>query len=83
ALLLGDFNEVRSAEERLGSEFDQSGAQSFNQFISSSGLMEVKMEGYSFTWSLSSAAKMSKLDRFLVSEVLSRFTLMTQDSEAW
>nr|GEY13512.1 RNA-directed DNA polymerase, eukaryota [Tanacetum cinerariifolium] len=29
---------------------------------------EVKMEGYSFTWSHSSASKMSKLDRFLVLE---------------
>nr|GEY36831.1 RNA-directed DNA polymerase, eukaryota [Tanacetum cinerariifolium] len=29
---------------------------------------EVKMEGYSFTWSHPSATKMSKLDRFLVSK---------------
>nr|GEY11963.1 hypothetical protein [Tanacetum cinerariifolium] len=42
-------------------------AREFNHFISSSGLLEVKMEGYSFTWSQSSASKMSKLDRFLVS----------------
>nr|GFC08016.1 hypothetical protein [Tanacetum cinerariifolium] len=41
-IIMGDFNEVRSA-----------------------GLIEVKMEGYSFTWSLPSASKMSKLDRFL------------------
>nr|GEZ29477.1 RNA-directed DNA polymerase, eukaryota [Tanacetum cinerariifolium] len=68
ALLLGDFNEVRSADERLGSEFDHSGARSFNRFISTSGLLEIKMEGYFFTWSLSLVAKMSKLDRFLVSE---------------
>nr|GEU80083.1 RNA-directed DNA polymerase, eukaryota [Tanacetum cinerariifolium] len=40
----------------------------FNHFISSSGLLEVKMEGYSFTWLHPSATKMSKLDRFLVSE---------------
>nr|GEY87833.1 hypothetical protein [Tanacetum cinerariifolium] len=31
-------------------------------------LIVVKMEGYSFTWSHSSASKMSKLDRFLVLE---------------
>nr|GEZ70909.1 RNA-directed DNA polymerase, eukaryota [Tanacetum cinerariifolium] len=32
------------------------------------GLVDVKLEGYSFTWSHPSASKMSKLDRFLVSE---------------
>nr|GEU77836.1 RNA-directed DNA polymerase, eukaryota [Tanacetum cinerariifolium] len=30
----------------------------------------IKLEGYSFTWALSSAAKMSKLDRFLVTDGL-------------
>ncbi|GJS03117.1 putative RNA-directed DNA polymerase, eukaryota, reverse transcriptase zinc-binding domain protein [Tanacetum coccineum] len=36
------------------------------------------MEGYSYTWSLSSAEKMSKLDRFLVSEgILSAFPSST------
>nr|GEZ30010.1 RNA-directed DNA polymerase, eukaryota, nucleotide-binding alpha-beta plait domain protein [Tanacetum cinerariifolium] len=67
-IVLGDFNEVRSEDERFGSIFHQSYAREFNHFISSSGLLEVKMEGYSFTWSHSSASKMSKLDRFLVSE---------------
>nr|GEY65362.1 RNA-directed DNA polymerase, eukaryota [Tanacetum cinerariifolium] len=67
-IVLGDFNEVRSEDERFGSIFHQSYAHEFNHFISSSGLLEVKMEGYSFTWSHSSASKMSKLDRFLVSE---------------
>ncbi|GJV99272.1 RNA-directed DNA polymerase, eukaryota [Tanacetum coccineum] len=32
------------------------------------GLVEVLLEGYSFTWSHPSASKMSKLDRFLVSD---------------
>nr|GFA16594.1 RNA-directed DNA polymerase, eukaryota [Tanacetum cinerariifolium] len=70
-IVLGDFNEVRSKDERFGSIFHQSYAREFNHFISSSGLLEVKMEGYSFTWSHSSASKMSKLDRFLVSEGIS------------
>nr|GFA49058.1 RNA-directed DNA polymerase, eukaryota [Tanacetum cinerariifolium] len=78
ALLLGDFNEVQSADERLGSEFDHSGARSFNHFIYTSGILEIKMEGYFFTWSLSAAAKMSKLDRFFVSEgILSAFPSST------
>nr|GEV59447.1 RNA-directed DNA polymerase, eukaryota [Tanacetum cinerariifolium] len=67
-IVMGDFNEVRSEEERLGSLFNKSSARSFNHFISSSGLVDVKMEGYSFTWSHLSATKMSKLDRFLISK---------------
>nr|GEU64638.1 RNA-directed DNA polymerase, eukaryota [Tanacetum cinerariifolium] len=67
-LVLGDFNEVRSEDERFGSIFSPSSAQTFNHFIASSGLLDVKMEGYSFTWSHPSASKMSKLDWFLVSD---------------
>nr|GEX27491.1 RNA-directed DNA polymerase, eukaryota, reverse transcriptase zinc-binding domain protein [Tanacetum cinerariifolium] len=65
---MGDFNDVRCKEERLGSLFNPLGTRLFNQFINSSGLVEVKLKGYSFTWSHPSASKMSKLDRFLVTE---------------
>nr|GEU36894.1 RNA-directed DNA polymerase, eukaryota, reverse transcriptase zinc-binding domain protein [Tanacetum cinerariifolium] len=34
------------------------------------GLVDLTLEGYSFTWSHKSASKMSKLDRFLISEGL-------------
>ncbi|GJZ85778.1 RNA-directed DNA polymerase, eukaryota [Tanacetum coccineum] len=68
ALVLGDFNEVRNTEERRGSVFNLYGAADFNEFISSSGLIDIMLEGYSFTWSHPSACKMSKLDRFLVTE---------------
>nr|GEY17020.1 RNA-directed DNA polymerase, eukaryota [Tanacetum cinerariifolium] len=67
-VVLGDFNEVRSEEERFSSIFNQSCARDFNCFISSSGLVDVKMEGFSFTWVHPSAKKMSKLDHFLVSD---------------
>nr|GEU36812.1 RNA-directed DNA polymerase, eukaryota [Tanacetum cinerariifolium] len=43
-IVLGDFNEVRTEEERFGSIFNPSSARTFNQFIASSGLIEVKME---------------------------------------
>ncbi|GJR04340.1 RNA-directed DNA polymerase, eukaryota [Tanacetum coccineum] len=66
AIVMGDFNEVRSINERLGSVFNESSARSFDHFISSSGLVDVNLEGYSFTWAHSSASKMSKLDRFLL-----------------
>nr|GEY94914.1 RNA-directed DNA polymerase, eukaryota [Tanacetum cinerariifolium] len=73
-VMLGDFNAVRSEAERFGSIFNSSCARSFNNFIGSSGLIDVKMEGYSFTWSHPSASKMSKLDRFLISDgILSTF----------
>nr|GFA86394.1 RNA-directed DNA polymerase, eukaryota [Tanacetum cinerariifolium] len=65
---MGDFNEVRSIDERFGSMFNQSCSRLFNHFITSSGLVDVKLEGYSFTWAHPSATKMSKLDRFLVSK---------------
>nr|GFB68429.1 RNA-directed DNA polymerase, eukaryota [Tanacetum cinerariifolium] len=65
---MGNFNEVRSIDERFGSMFNQSSSRLFNLFITSSGLVDVKLEGYSFTWAHPSATKMSKLDRFLVSE---------------
>nr|GEV66192.1 RNA-directed DNA polymerase, eukaryota [Tanacetum cinerariifolium] len=73
-IIMGDFNAVRFKDERFGSLFNPSCAREFNQFISSSGLMEIKTEGYSFTWSHPSTTKMSKLDRFLVSEgIISNF----------
>ncbi|GJS58787.1 RNA-directed DNA polymerase, eukaryota [Tanacetum coccineum] len=65
-IIMGDFNEVRSKDERLGSVFNQFSARNFDHFITSSGLVYVKLEGYAFTWSHPSATKMSKLDRFLV-----------------
>ncbi|GJR55448.1 RNA-directed DNA polymerase, eukaryota [Tanacetum coccineum] len=70
SIVMGDFNKVRSEEERLGSSFNVSGANEFNAFIANSGLIDLHLEGYSFTWSHPSAQKMSKLDRFLLSEGL-------------
>nr|GEX42492.1 RNA-directed DNA polymerase, eukaryota [Tanacetum cinerariifolium] len=68
-IVMGDFNEVRSIDEQFGLMFNQSSSRLFNHFITSSGLVDVKLEGYSFTWAHPSATKMSKLDRFLVSKV--------------
>nr|GFA08020.1 RNA-directed DNA polymerase, eukaryota [Tanacetum cinerariifolium] len=65
---MGDFNDVRSSNERRGSCFNPYSARHFNRFISSSGLVDIPMEGYAFTWSHPSASKMSKLDRFLISD---------------
>nr|GEZ37625.1 RNA-directed DNA polymerase, eukaryota [Tanacetum cinerariifolium] len=43
-IILGNFNEVRSIDERRGSCFNPSSARVFDHFISSSGLVDVKLE---------------------------------------
>nr|GEW31611.1 RNA-directed DNA polymerase, eukaryota [Tanacetum cinerariifolium] len=67
-IVMGDFNEVRSSEERRGSCFNPYSARRFDRFIHNSGLVDIKLEGYTFTWSHPSPTKMSQLDRFLVSD---------------
>ncbi|GJR30323.1 RNA-directed DNA polymerase, eukaryota [Tanacetum coccineum] len=69
-IIMGDFNEVRYKSERFGSLFNVHGANVFNSFIANAGLEEVPLGGSSFTWCHKSAKKMSKLDRFLISENL-------------
>nr|GEV16794.1 RNA-directed DNA polymerase, eukaryota [Tanacetum cinerariifolium] len=68
AIIMGDFNEVCFASERHGSYFHSLNAAEFNMFISNSQLIDIPLWGYSFTWSDKHASKMSKLDRFLVSQ---------------
>ncbi|PWA87879.1 RNA-directed DNA polymerase, eukaryota, Reverse transcriptase zinc-binding domain protein [Artemisia annua] len=69
-VIMGEFNEVRKKVERFGSVFNVQGANAFNLFICNAGLEEVPLGGCSFTWCHKSATKMSKLDRFLISESL-------------
>nr|GEY40753.1 hypothetical protein [Tanacetum cinerariifolium] len=42
------------------------GANAFNHFITMVGLIDLPLEGYSYTWAHKSASNMSKLDRFLI-----------------
>nr|GEV96765.1 RNA-directed DNA polymerase, eukaryota [Tanacetum cinerariifolium] len=61
-----------------GLRLGKSSSRLFNHFITSSRLVDVKLEGYFFTWAHHSATKMSKLDRFLVSEgIISLFPSIT------
>nr|GEY63734.1 RNA-directed DNA polymerase, eukaryota [Tanacetum cinerariifolium] len=55
-------------DERCGSCFNPYGSRYFDCFISTSGMVDVSLKGYKFTWSHPSASKMSKLDHFLVSD---------------
>ncbi|GJT42913.1 RNA-directed DNA polymerase, eukaryota [Tanacetum coccineum] len=69
-VIIGDFNEVHKQAERYGFIFNVQGVDSFNSFISVAGSEDVPLGGCSFTWCHKSATKMSKLDRFLISEGL-------------
>ncbi|GKB76264.1 RNA-directed DNA polymerase, eukaryota [Tanacetum coccineum] len=69
-VVIGDFNEVQKKDERFGSVFNVHEANAFDLFISNAGLEEVPLGGCSYTWCHKSASKMSKLDRFLISESL-------------
>ncbi|GKD36390.1 RNA-directed DNA polymerase, eukaryota, partial [Tanacetum coccineum] len=69
-VLMGDFNKVRTNYERYGTVFNLHGANAFNNFINTTGLVDLLLEGYSYTWSHKYASKMSKLDRFLITEGL-------------
>ncbi|PWA66146.1 RNA-directed DNA polymerase, eukaryota [Artemisia annua] len=67
-IVFGDFNEVREESERCGSVFDPHGVALFNEFINDTELVDLPIGGRKFTWMNKSWSKMSKLDRFLVSE---------------
>ncbi|GJV96160.1 RNA-directed DNA polymerase, eukaryota, reverse transcriptase zinc-binding domain protein [Tanacetum coccineum] len=67
-VVMGDYNEVRDASERFGSIFIDRQAKLFNKFIEDSSLIDIPLGGYNFTWTDKWGSKMSKLDRFLVSD---------------
>ncbi|GKA98386.1 cytochrome P450 [Tanacetum coccineum] len=67
-IVLGDFNEVRSQTERLGTVFDPRGASNFNEFISTTGLHHLPMGAKRFTRMNNLGNKLSKIDRILVSQ---------------
>nr|GEV14313.1 RNA-directed DNA polymerase, eukaryota [Tanacetum cinerariifolium] len=70
SIILGDFNEVRSEQERFGTSFNALGANAFNSFISMAGLVDLPLDGYKYTWLHKLTSKISKLDRFLIFEGL-------------
>lgn len=63
----GDFNVVRFPSERLSSVFFTQAMHEFSNFISEHGLIDLPLEGGSFTWSNSrEVVSRLRLDRFLV-----------------
>ncbi|XP_071725874.1 uncharacterized protein [Rutidosis leptorrhynchoides] len=67
-VLCEDFNEVRYEHERKNCEFIARRADRFNSFIDNSSLIDVPLVGKRFTRISNDGVKMSKIDRFLVSE---------------
>ncbi|GJY38702.1 putative RNA-directed DNA polymerase, eukaryota, reverse transcriptase zinc-binding domain protein [Tanacetum coccineum] len=67
-ILFVDLNEVRDVSERFGSSFSSGDAAIFNSFIQDVGLLDLPMGGRMFTWMNKAGTKLSKIDRFLISE---------------
>ncbi|GKA17937.1 RNA-directed DNA polymerase, eukaryota [Tanacetum coccineum] len=67
-IIFGDFNVVRYASERIGTIFNPSSANVFNQFIRDAHLWDIPLGGHLFTRINKHGDKLSKLDRFLTSD---------------
>ncbi|GKA94542.1 hypothetical protein Tco_0816580 [Tanacetum coccineum] len=59
---------VREENECLGSIFSRADADIFNHFICRTALIDLPMGGHAFTWMNKASTKLSKLDRFLITE---------------
>ncbi|GAU33774.1 hypothetical protein TSUD_393360 [Trifolium subterraneum] len=68
--LCGDFNAVRSTEERRSSREGPRSSDHllFNRFIDDTSLVDLPLSGRRFTWYKGDGLSMSRLDRFLLSE---------------
>ncbi|GKU99314.1 hypothetical protein SLEP1_g12182 [Rubroshorea leprosula] len=66
--LAGDFNAVRSIEERAGCKGMNVEMEEFGDFIHNAGLIDLPLVGRKYTWYNSNGKFMSRIDRFLISE---------------
>nr|GEX41313.1 retrovirus-related Pol polyprotein from transposon TNT 1-94 [Tanacetum cinerariifolium] len=57
-VIMGDFNVVRTEQERYGSLLNVQGANAFNSFISLASLIDLPLDGYAYTWAYKTANKM-------------------------
>ncbi|GKB95980.1 hypothetical protein Tco_0982117, partial [Tanacetum coccineum] len=55
----GDFNEVRTEQERYGSVFNVQGTNAFNSFISLASLIDIPLDGYAYNWAHKTTNKMN------------------------
>ncbi|XP_076936935.1 uncharacterized protein LOC143604289 [Bidens hawaiensis] len=63
-VVAGDFNVVRSKEDRRNSNFDASSAKDFNDFVEEADLHEYSLKGNRFTFCM--GTKMGRIDRIFV-----------------
>ncbi|GJY04083.1 RNA-directed DNA polymerase, eukaryota [Tanacetum coccineum] len=61
-VIMGDFNKVRTEQERYGSVFNVQGANAFNIFISLASLIDLPLDGYAYTWAHKTANKIKLND---------------------
>ncbi|GJV74764.1 RNA-directed DNA polymerase, eukaryota [Tanacetum coccineum] len=66
--IFGDFNVVRYTSKRIGTAFNPNSANAFNQFIRDGHLWDIPLGGHLFTRINNRGDKLSKLDRFLITE---------------
>ncbi|GJQ99723.1 RNA-directed DNA polymerase, eukaryota [Tanacetum coccineum] len=57
-VIMGDFNEVRTEQERYGSVFNVQDANAINSSISLGSLIDLPLDGYAYTWAHKTANKM-------------------------
>ncbi|CAI9108335.1 OLC1v1007905C1 [Oldenlandia corymbosa var. corymbosa] len=70
-IMMGDFNCMRKAEERIGGTYGISPDTEFNKMIETNKLWEMKVNGGRFTWSnkqLGDMRILSRIDRIMVNE---------------
>ena len=72
-IIFGDFNEVIKEGERRGTNFDKIGATELEKFIEKNELEDMKIGSNNFTWFNKKCTKMSRLDRFLISNGVGNF----------
>ncbi|GKV28626.1 hypothetical protein SLEP1_g37648 [Rubroshorea leprosula] len=65
-LIAGDFNAVRGPEERRGKSEVRADIRDFEEFIETTGLVDVKLTNRRYTWYKPDGTTRSRLDRFLL-----------------
>ncbi|GKV28181.1 hypothetical protein SLEP1_g37265 [Rubroshorea leprosula] len=66
--IAGDFNSVRSTDERRGRSEHSNYRKDLNEFIELAGLVDLPLTRRKFTWYRSDGSTKSRLDRFLLSD---------------
>ncbi|GKV50356.1 hypothetical protein SLEP1_g57064 [Rubroshorea leprosula] len=71
--IAGDFNSVRSAEERRGRSEHSNYREDLNEFIELAGLVDLPLTRRKFTWYRNDGSARNRLDRFLLSDGMLNF----------